>query len=60
MGVVDLARDREGNKVALKRLTLHGSASEVMRAQQRLLREAKVLRKLRHPSYGRKLRSYLD
>ena len=50
MGVVDLARDEEGNKVALKRLTLHGSASEIARSRERLLREADVLRKLHHPN----------
>ncbi|HKY68839.1 MAG TPA: serine/threonine-protein kinase, partial [Acidimicrobiales bacterium] len=50
MGVVDLARDEEGNKVALKRLTLHGSAAEIARARERLLREAAVLRKLHHPN----------
>jgi hypothetical protein len=50
MGVVDLARDESGRKVALKRLTLTGSASEIARARQRLLREAEVLRKLHHPN----------
>jgi eukaryotic-like serine/threonine-protein kinase len=50
MGVVDLARDRDGNKVALKRLTLQGSAAEIARARERLLREAAVLRKLHHPN----------
>jgi hypothetical protein len=50
MGVVDLARDEEGNKVALKRLTLQGSASEIARSRERLLREADVLRKLHHPN----------
>jgi eukaryotic-like serine/threonine-protein kinase len=50
MGVVDLARDPEGNKVALKRLTLHGSANDIIRARQRLLREAEVLRRLHHPN----------
>jgi len=50
MGVVDLARDEDGNKVALKRLTLHGSASEIARSRQRLLREADMLRKLHHPN----------
>ncbi len=50
MGVVDLARDESGNKVALKRLTLTGSASEIARSRQRLLREADVLRKLHHPN----------
>ncbi|HET9610769.1 MAG TPA: serine/threonine-protein kinase [Acidimicrobiales bacterium] len=55
MGVVDLARDADGNKVALKRLTLHGSASEIARSRQRLLREATVLRKLHHPNVVRLL-----
>jgi hypothetical protein len=48
MGVVDLARTPDGRKVALKRLTLQGSASEIARARQRLLREADVLRRLDH------------
>ena len=55
MGVVDLARDADGNKVALKRLTLHGSASEIARSRQRLLREATVRRKLHHPNVVRLL-----
>ena len=55
MGVVDLARDPEGNQVALKRLTLHGSASDIYRARQRLLREADVLRRLHHPNVVRLL-----
>ncbi|HEX6421227.1 MAG TPA: serine/threonine-protein kinase, partial [Acidimicrobiales bacterium] len=55
MGVVDLARDAEGNKVALKRLTLQGSAGEIARSRQRLLREAHVLRKLHHPNVVRLL-----
>jgi Protein kinase domain len=50
MGVVDLARDENGTKVALKRLTLQGSASEIARSRERLLREAAVLRKLHHPN----------
>jgi hypothetical protein len=50
MSVVDLARDDDGNKVALKRLTLQGSASEITRSRQRLLREADVLRRLHHPN----------
>jgi hypothetical protein len=50
MGVVDLARDGDGHKVALKRLTLQGSAGEIARSRQRLLREAEVLRKLHHPN----------
>ena len=48
MGVVDLARTPDGRKVALKRLTLQGSAREIARARQRLLREADVLRRLDH------------
>jgi hypothetical protein len=55
MGVVDLARDPEGNQVALKRLTLHGSANDIYRARQRLLREADVLRRLHHPNVVRLL-----
>jgi hypothetical protein len=50
MGVVDLARDADGKKVALKRLTLQGSAADIARARQRLLREAEVLRRLHHPN----------
>jgi Protein kinase domain len=50
MGVVDLARDADGRTVALKRLTLHGSATEIARARERLLREAAVLRRLHHPN----------
>ena len=50
MGVVDLARDDGRQQVALKRLTLQGSASEIARARQRLLREAEVLRRLHHPN----------
>lgn len=53
MGVVDLARDADGNRVALKRLTLHGSANEIARARQRLMREANVLSRLRHPNIVR-------
>src|SRR4029453_3342792 len=55
MGVVDLARDGNGNRVALKRLTLTGSASEILQARQRLLREASVLRRLHHPNVVRLL-----
>ncbi|HEV7760525.1 MAG TPA: serine/threonine-protein kinase [Acidimicrobiales bacterium] len=55
MGVVDLARDENGTRVALKRLTLHGSASEILQARQRLLREASVLRRLHHPNVVRLL-----
>ena len=55
MGVVDLARDQGGNQVALKRLTLTGSAAEVLRSRHRLLREAEVLRRLHHPNVVRLL-----
>ncbi|HKE72644.1 MAG TPA: serine/threonine-protein kinase [Acidimicrobiales bacterium] len=55
MGVVDLARSDDGEKVALKRLTLQGSASDIARARQRLLREAEVLRRLHHPNVVRLL-----
>ena len=50
MGVVDLARRSDGRLVALKRLTLHGSAEEIGRARQRIEREAEVLTRLDHPN----------
>jgi hypothetical protein len=50
MGVVDLARAADGTEVALKRLTLHGSADDMARARQRIEREAEVLTRLRHPN----------
>jgi hypothetical protein len=50
MGVVDLARTPDGTEVALKRLTLHGSAADLARARQRIAREAEVLARLRHPN----------
>ncbi len=50
MGVVDLAVDRNGSPVALKRLILHGSADEMHRARQRIRREAAALASLRHPN----------
>src|SRR3546814_3848762 len=53
MGVVDLARRADGTEVALKRITLHGSADEMARARQRISREAEVLTKLRHPNVVR-------
>lgn len=55
MGTVDLARDSQGNKVAMKRLTLTGSASEMIQARQRLLREAHILRRLNHSNIVRLL-----
>jgi len=50
MGVVDLARTPDGRQVALKRITLHGSAQDVARARQRIEREAEVLARLAHPN----------
>jgi hypothetical protein len=50
MGVVDLARSPEGAEVALKRLTLQGSAEDIARARQRIEREAEVLTRLDHPN----------
>ena len=50
MGVVDLARRPDGTQVALKRLTLHGSADEIGRARQRIEREAAILTRLVHPN----------
>ncbi|MGH9276222.1 MAG: serine/threonine-protein kinase, partial [Acidimicrobiales bacterium] len=55
MGVVDLARGPDGAEVALKRLTLHGSAEEIARARQRIDREAEVLTRLDHPNVVRLL-----
>ncbi len=50
MGVVDLARSADGAEVALKRLTLLGSADDIARARQRIVREAEVLTRLHHPN----------
>ena len=50
MGVVDLGRGPDGSEVALKRLTLHGSADDIARARQRIEREAEVLTRLDHPN----------
>jgi hypothetical protein len=50
MGIVDLATGPDGTQVALKRLTLHGSAQEIARARQRIEREAEVLTRLDHPN----------
>ena len=49
MGVVDLAVDRDGRPVALKRLALQGSAAEMHAARMRVRREAEVLGVLDHP-----------
>ncbi len=49
MGVVDLAVDRSGRPVALKRLALRGSAEEMHLARLRVRREAEVLGVLDHP-----------
>src|SRR3954453_21416719 len=50
MGVVDLARTDDGAEVALKRLTLVGSTEDIVRARQRIEREAGVLTRLDHPN----------
>lgn len=50
MGVVDLALGPDGTEVALKELTVHGSAEEIARARQRISREADVLARLDHPN----------
>lgn len=55
MGVVDLATAADGTPVALKRLSLHGSAADMARARSRIRREADVLRQLDHPGIVRLL-----
>src|SRR5690606_23536651 len=55
MGVVDLAVDPQGRPVALKRLSLHGSAAELAAARARVRREAEVLARLDHPAIVRLL-----
>lgn len=50
MGVVDLATDHDGNEVALKRLSLHGTPDELAKARLRIRREAEVLQQLHHPA----------
>lgn len=50
MGVVELARDADGRAVALKRLTLRGTAEQMRSARQRLEREAELLNRLDHPA----------
>jgi hypothetical protein len=50
MGVVDLGRAPDGTQVALKRLTLDGSSDDIARGRQRIVREAAVLTRLRHPN----------
>ncbi len=49
MGVVDLAHGPDGEEVALKRLSLHGTPEELDKARQRIRREAEVLQQLHHP-----------
>lgn len=49
MGVVDLATDPDGRRVALKRLALHGSAPSMAEARRRIRREAEALASLDHP-----------
>ena len=48
-GVVELAEDERGHRVARKRLALYGSAQQIDGARRRLRREAEVLRRLAHP-----------
>ncbi|HEX7132793.1 MAG TPA: hypothetical protein VF228_09465, partial [Iamia sp.] len=55
MGVVDLAVGPDGAEVALKRLSLHGTPTEIARARARIRREAEVLRSLDHPGIVRLL-----
>lgn len=50
MGVVDLARAPDGSLVALKRLSLHGTAAEMQQAAARFDRELDVLRRIDHPA----------
>ena len=59
MGVVDLAEDTEGRRVALKRLSLHGTPEELAKARLRIRREAEVLQQLDHPGVVH-LREVLD
>jgi len=59
MGVVDLARDEDGQEVALKRLSLHGTPEELAKARARIRREAEVLQQLDHPGVVR-LREVID
>jgi len=59
MGVVDLARGPNGEEVALKRLSLHGTPEELDKARQRIRREAEVLQQLHHPGVVQ-LREVLD
>lgn len=55
MGIVDLAVGPDGQEVALKRLSLHGTPDEIARARARIRREAEVLRSLDHPGIVRLL-----
>jgi tRNA A-37 threonylcarbamoyl transferase component Bud32 len=59
MGVVDLARGPDGEEVALKRLSLHGTPEELAKARARIRREADVLTQLDHPGVVR-LREVID
>ena len=55
MGLVELAEDDHGRKVARKRVPLHGSAREIEEARRRIRREAEVLGALDHPGIVRLL-----
>jgi hypothetical protein len=50
MGVVELATGPDGEKVALKRVALAGSADALAAARARIRREAEVLEQLHHPA----------
>ncbi|KAA0232668.1 MAG: Serine/threonine-protein kinase PknD [Acidimicrobiales bacterium] len=55
MGVVDLAVAPDGTEVALKKLSLHGSATEMEAARRRIRREAEILSHLDAPHLARLL-----
>jgi hypothetical protein len=55
MSVVDLGIAADGTPVALKRLSLHGSATDMAKARSRIRREAEMLRHLDHPGIVRLL-----
>src|SRR5262245_4819734 len=50
MGVVDLATGPHGERVAIKRIVLTGTAREVNEARIRIRREADALHVLDHPN----------
>lgn len=60
MGVVDLAVTSDGTEVALKKLSLHGSAAEMAAARRRIRREAEILSRLDAPHLVRLLDVFDD